>query len=137
MRRSGGRVPAAGWAAKQGATGEGEGWGVPAGGSRGGGGAPLEASCGGGQLLHGEAGGQGSIWGRQKPGVSHFTGGWLVGSHSIPGVGQRQQLQCGSPVTTKACSTVPCKCAEELVATPTMCSAVATSARLSHRGVGH
>ena len=31
-------------------------------------------------------------------------------------------------VTTRACSTVPCKCAEELVATPTTCSAVATSA---------
>ena len=31
-------------------------------------------------------------------------------------------------VATRACSTVPCKCAEELVAAPTTCSAVATSA---------
>ena len=109
VRRSGGRVPAAGWAAKQGATGEGEAWGVPAGRGRGGGGAPLEASCRGDSSSMGRLGGKAASGAGGSRGLAALQGaGWLAATAS-----RRWAVPAATmwlAIATTACSTVPCKC---------------------------
>ena len=101
--------------------------GVVAGRSSGGGGAPLEASSGGGSSSMGRLGGKAvSGAGRNRGVVASQGAGWELAT-----VSQSWAVLAAAmwlAVATRACSTVLCKCAEELVATPTTCSAVATSA---------
>ena len=99
-------MPAAGWAAKQGATGEGEAWGVPSGGSRGGGGAPLEASCRGDSSSMGRLGGKAVSGAGRSRGLATSQGaGWLVATASRRWAAPAAAIWLA--VTTRACSTVP------------------------------
>ena len=73
----------AGWAAKQGAAGEGKAWEVPAGGSRGGGGAPMKASCRGDSSSMGRLGGKAASGAGRSRGLAASQGaGWLAATAS-------------------------------------------------------
>ena len=87
----------------------------------------MEASCRGDSSSMGRLGDKAASGAGGSQGLAALQGaGWLAATASRRWAAPAAAMWLA--VATKACSTVPCKCAEELVAAPTTCSAVATSA---------